>query len=338
MAALLISMLALPALAHLVLRRPAKGKAAGASTAGPKRSRLAAISLPIIVLAVALLLTRSWLPLGPEHHFVVNFLFVVVTIGALLLAFFAFQRVYVPLLRWSLKHKVLALTLPVAVLIGGVASWSTLGREFMPPFDEGSFMYMPTTMPHASFGQALEMLHTMDAAIQEIPEIDRAVGKLGRAESPLDPAPISMFETVVTYKPEFSVDADGNRVRNWRDHIRSPKDIWEEIIKAAQAPGLTSAPMLMPINTRIIMLQSGMRADLELGARPEGIDDGRKERLFSDWMESQLDARGLAKTESKEAVESAPTTEAITPPSPRIRIPLPEPEPFPGNFRVIPRD
>ena len=78
--------------------------------------------------------------------------------------------------------------------------------------------------------------------------------------------------------------------------------------------------------------------DLELGARPEGIDDGRKERLFSDWMESQLDARGLAKTESKEAVESAPTTEAITPPSPRIRIPLPEPEPFPGNFRVIPRD
>jgi Cu(I)/Ag(I) efflux system membrane protein CusA/SilA len=102
----------------------------------------------------------------------------------------------------------------------------------------------------------------MDAAIQEIPEIDRAVGKLGRAESPLDPAPISMFETVVTYKPEFGVDADGNRVRNWRDHIRAPRDIWEEIIKAAGAPGLTSAPMLMPINTRIIMLQSGMRAPM----------------------------------------------------------------------------
>jgi len=261
-AALLVSMLALPALAHLILRRPAKAKAAEAPTAEPKRSRLATMSLPIIVLAVAILLTRSWLPLGPGHHFVTNFLFVAVTIGVLLLAFSAFQHVYVPLLRWSLRHKALAMTLPVAVLIGGVASWSSLGREFMPPFDEGSFLFMPTTMPHASFGQALDMLHTMDAAIQEIPEVERAVGKLGRAESPLDPAPISMFETVVTYKAEFGVDADGNRVRNWRDHIRSPSDIWEEIIKAAGAPGLTSASMLMPINTRIIMLQTGMRAPM----------------------------------------------------------------------------
>ena len=260
LAALLISMLALPALAHLFLRRP-RGSA-DQSVVEPKGSRLAALSLPVIVLAVALLLTRSWLPLGPGHHFIANFLFVVVAIGALLLAFFAFQRVYVPLLRWSLRNKALALALPVAVLVGGVASWSSLGREFMPPFDEGSFLYMPTTMPHASFGQALDMLHTMDAAIQEIPEVDRAVGKLGRAESPLDPAPISMFETVVTYKPEFGVDQDGNRVRNWRDHIRSPGDIWEEIIEAAEAPGLTSAPMLMPINTRIIMLQSGMRAPM----------------------------------------------------------------------------
>ncbi|MBW2160858.1 MAG: efflux RND transporter permease subunit, partial [Deltaproteobacteria bacterium] len=261
-AALLVSMVALPALAHLVLRRPARGRAAGASAAEPKRSRLASASLIVVVVAVALLLTRSWLPLGPGHHFVVNFLFVAVTIGALLLAFFAFQHVYVPVLRWSLKHKALTLALPVAVLVGGVAAWSSLGREFMPPFDEGSFLYMPTTMPHASFGQALDMLHTMDAAIQEIPEVDRTVGKMGRAESPLDPAPISMFETVVTYKPEFGIDADGKRVRNWRDHIRSPDDIWDEIVKAAEAPGLTSAPMLMPINTRIIMLQSGMRAPM----------------------------------------------------------------------------
>ncbi|MBW2551898.1 MAG: efflux RND transporter permease subunit, partial [Deltaproteobacteria bacterium] len=261
-AALLVSMVALPALAHLVLRRPARGRAAGASAAEPKRSRLASASLIVVVVAVALLLTRSWLPLGPGHHFVVNFLFVAVTIGALLLAFFAFQHVYVPVLRWSLKHKALTLALPVAVLVGGVAAWSSLGREFMPPFDEGSFLYMPTTMPHASFGQALDMLHTMDAAIQQIPEVDRTVGKMGRAESPLDPAPISMFETVVTYKPEFGIDADGKRVRNWRDHIRSPDDIWDEIVKAAEAPGLTSAPMLMPINTRIIMLQSGMRAPM----------------------------------------------------------------------------
>jgi Cu(I)/Ag(I) efflux system membrane protein CusA/SilA len=108
-----------------------------------------------------------------------------------------------------------------------------------------------------------------------------------------------MFETVVTYKPEFGVDADGNRIRNWRDHVRSPKDIWEEIIKAAAAPGLTSAPMLMPINTRIIMLQSGMRApmgikvygpDLEtiesFGMKLEGllreVDGVRPETVFAD--------------------------------------------------------
>ncbi len=252
-AALLVSMVILPALAHLILRRGSNAR---------ERSPRSRIWLIGAVLAVTVLLTHDWLPLGPGHHFFTNLIFVVVVIGALLVVFFAFQRVYVPVLQWSLRNKALALTLPLLVLAGGVASWSTLGREFMPPFDEGSFLYMPTTMPHASFGQALDMLHTMDAAIQEIPEVDRAVGKLGRAESPLDPAPISMFETIVTYKPEFGLDEEGNRVRNWRDHIRSPRDIWDEIVSAASAPGLTSAPMLMPINTRIIMLQSGMRAPM----------------------------------------------------------------------------
>ncbi len=251
--ALLVSMIALPALAHLFLRR-------GTSVTRP--SRTTRTWLIVIVLGIALLLTHDWLPLGPGHHFITNFLFVALMIGALLLAFFAFQHVYVPVLRWSLKNKGLSLVLPVLILACGLGAWSSLGREFMPPFDEGSFLYMPTTMPHASLGQALDMLHTMDAAIARIPEVDRAVGKLGRTESPLDPAPVSMFETLVTYKPEFGIDADGKRVRNWRDHIRSPRDIWDEIVKAANAPGLTSAPMLMPINTRIIMLQSGMRAPM----------------------------------------------------------------------------
>jgi Cu(I)/Ag(I) efflux system membrane protein CusA/SilA len=290
LAALLVSMVALPAMAHLLLRR-------GEQPA--ERSRTTRFWLVAVLVLVTALLANDWLPLGPDRHFLVNLSFVVALVGLLLLAFFMFQRVYVPLLRWSLKNKALALALPIGVLAAGVASWSSLGREFMPPFDEGSFLYMPTTMPHASFGQALEMLHTMDAAIEAIPEVDRVVGKLGRAESPLDPAPISMFETLVTYVPEFSVDEDGNRVRNWRDHIRSPKDIWDEIVAAASAPGLTSAPMLMPINTRIIMLQSGMRApmgikvygpDLEtiesFGLKLEsllrGVDGVRSETVFAD--------------------------------------------------------
>ena len=137
----------------------------------------------------------------------------------------------------------------------------------MPPFDEGAFLYMPTTMPHASVGQAQEQLATMDAAIRAIPEVDQVVGKLGRVDSPLDPAPVSMFETVVTYKPEYRVDENGESVRQWRDHIRDAHDIWKEIQKAAKLPGVTDAPELMPIAARIVMLQSGMRAPMGLKIR-----------------------------------------------------------------------
>jgi Cu(I)/Ag(I) efflux system membrane protein CusA/SilA len=291
-AALLISLLVLPVLAHLLLRpgrRP--------STGGKART----VALILVVLLVGSVLTWDWLPLGPAEPFLANLLFVGIAIGGLLLLFLGFERIYEPVLRWSLKNKSAALAVPILVLAGGLASWSSLGREFMPPFDEGSYLYMPTTMPHASIGQALQMLQTMDAAIQSIPEVERAVGKLGRAETPLDPAPISMFETLVTYKPEYGVDDEGRRVRQWRDEIRSPQDIWDEIVRAASAPGLTSAPILMPINTRIIMLQSGMRApmgikvfgpDLEtieqFGLKLESllreVDGVRAETVFADRM------------------------------------------------------
>ena len=121
------------------------------------------------------------------------------------------------------------------------------------------------------------------AAIMGIPEVEEAVGKLGRADSALDPAPVSMFETVVTYKPEFRTRPDGTRERQWRDHIDTTEDIWKEVLAAAKQPGLTSAPKLMPIQTRIVMLQSGMRApmgvklqgpDLEsLGAAGKALED-----------------------------------------------------------------
>lgn len=251
----------------------------------------------IAVTTVTVLLTLDWMPLGLERSQISNFLFVALAIVGLVAIFLGFERVYERALRWSLKNKVKALLLPGFVILFGITAWlgfgevfsflprsvksspagsaishamPGFGREFMPPFDEGSFLYMPTTMPHASIGQALQDLQAMDAAIAAIPEVERAVGKLGRAETPLDPAPVSMFETIVNYKPEYGTDAKGNRIRQWRDHIRSPDDIWEEITKAAQAPGLTSAPMLMPINTRIIMLQSGMRAPM--GIKVKGPD------------------------------------------------------------------
>ena len=200
-----------------------------------------------------------------------------------------FESAYPSLLRAILRHKLLFLVLPAAIFAFGMMAWlgfdrlfgflpqavrttrpvaavahafPGFGREYMPPFDEGSYLYMPTTMSHASIGEVLGMLSDMDAAIAQIPEVDRVVGKLGRADTALDPAPLAMIETVITYKPEFRVAEDGERIRQWRDHIRSPRDIWDAIVSAAERPGLTTAPTLMPINARIVMLQSGMRAPM----------------------------------------------------------------------------
>jgi len=243
----------------------------------------------VAVVAVAVLLASSWSPLGAGQGALLNFVFVALLLVGVMGTFRLFELAYPVLLGVILRRKLLFLVAPLVTVVFGATAWlgfdsvfgwvphsvrttsvvskaahamPGFGREYMPPFDEGSFLYMPTTMPHASVGEALQTLSKMDAAIAAIPEVDRVVGKIGRVDSALDPAPVSMIETVITYKPEFVVDDDGNRTRQWRDHIRSPQDIWNTIVDAAQRPGLTSAPVLMPINARIVMLQSGMRAPM----------------------------------------------------------------------------
>jgi Cu(I)/Ag(I) efflux system membrane protein CusA/SilA len=257
------------------------------STTLNKRMTLAEIIAAVV--AVALLLTEDWLPLGRGKGILVNLLFVGVLIASVMGAFRLFESLYPRLLGGILRRKLLFLLFPAGILLFGTTAWlgfetvfgflpqsvrlsrpvSTVarafpgfGREYMPPFDEGSYLYMPTTMPHASIGEVLGMLSEIDAAIAQIPEVQRVVGKLGRADSALDPAPVSMIETVITYKPEYRMQENGERVRQWRDHIRSPRDIWNEIVRAAERPGVTGAPLLMPINARIVMLQSGMRAPM----------------------------------------------------------------------------
>jgi Cu(I)/Ag(I) efflux system membrane protein CusA/SilA len=274
----------------------------------------------ITVVAVAVALTEFWAPLGPEASLLGNLVFVGGMVGALMLGFSAFGTAYPLLLGWCLRNKGLFLGANLLFVLGGVAAWRGadsmvswvpsqsarnalkttfpgLPDDFMPSFDEGSFLLMPTTTPHASIGQAKEMLQRVDAAIAAIPEVEQVVGKLGRADTPLDPAPISMFETVVNYRSEYrrdargaigryAVDADGAFVRDdagalvpdaagkpyrqWRDHIRTPRDIWDEIAEAAEYPGLTGAPELMPIKTRIVMLQTGMRS--AVGLKIQGPD------------------------------------------------------------------
>ncbi len=289
----------------------------------------------IAILIVGVLLSREWMPLGPEIGTVRNFLFVAGAIGGLLGSLLIFQRMYSSILRWCLLYKAPFLAITCAIIVLGGSAWigfesmfgwapsiaqksglsseeitqgrawkaasakfPGLGKEFMPPLDEGSFLYMPTTMPHASIGEVLEVVSYQDQALASIPEIESVVGKIGRVESPLDPAPISMIETVINYKPEYVSDSDGHRIdfayddetrefardgdgelipdsggrpyRQWRSHIRSPNDLWDEIVTAAKIPGTTSAPKLQPIAARIVMLQSGMRAPM--GVKIKGPD------------------------------------------------------------------
>ncbi len=281
----------------------------------------------VTIIAVTLALTDYWMPLGPGRTLRTNLGFVVFMIAALMGGFSIFQYLYRPLLRWCLSHKLLFLGANVAFVVFGLSAWlgasRTLGwmsdpgerhpaiaelerampgleSDFMPPFDEGSFLFMPTTTPHASIGQALDILQAVDAAIAEIPEVVDVVGKLGRAESPLDPAPIMMFETVINYRPEYKrdehgrigrfrfdpaqrdftrdergeliPDEDGRPFRQWREHILSTDDIWDEIVAAAEHPGLTGAPKLMPIKTRIVMLQSGMRSAVGMKIKGPDLD------------------------------------------------------------------
>jgi Cu(I)/Ag(I) efflux system membrane protein CusA/SilA len=260
------------------------------------RSQLVVNVLAVVIVGV--ILTSHWMPLGAGKGILLNLLFVVLLIGGVLLFFYVFQRFYARILGWCLEHKVIFLSIPGVVVVLGLLIWSGLGKEFMPPLDEGSFLYMPTTMPHASIGEALDVLAKQDMAFGSIPEVESVVGKIGRVESALDPAPISMVETVINYKPEYILDKDGRRVRfrydvksgdflrdengelmpdaggrayrQWRDEIKAPDDIWDEIVKAGRIPGATSAPKLQPIAARIVMLQSGMRAPM--GVKIKGPD------------------------------------------------------------------
>ena len=256
------------------------------------------LAIAIVALFLIWELSTRWEPIGIGEDFN-NFLFVILAIGGLVGFFWLFHLAYARILRWCLAHKTAFLLLPISLVLFGVSAWlgfdrvfgfvptamekigverdsvyrtsfwsdgtknlPGFGKEFMPSLNEGSFLYMPTTPPHASMQQATEVVSLLDQAISAIPEVESSVGKIGRAETALDPAPISMVENIILYKPEYSVDENGDRVRNWRDHIHSPDDIWNEIVASTKLLGVTSAPKLQPIETRLVMLQSGMRAPM----------------------------------------------------------------------------
>ncbi|MFH1941688.1 MAG: efflux RND transporter permease subunit, partial [bacterium] len=280
----------------------------------------------IVIFIVAAVLSSTWAPLGYGRSGVVNCICVAFVLIVVMGMFFLFIRNYPRMFLWDLDHKRKIIIGPILLVVVGTTVWigfgrlfgfmprfikksrpyqtmqhvfPGLGKEFMPPLDEGSYLYMPTTMPHAGMEEASDVLRKIDMALYSVPEVEMVVGKLGRADSPLDPAPISMIETVVNYKPEYIVDKSGKRIkfkvdkdgsfvrddrgelvphkrgkpfRNWRDHIRTADDIWDELVKAAKLPGTTSAPRLQPISARLVMLQSGMRAPMGIKVRGPDLE------------------------------------------------------------------
>ena len=156
-------------------------------------------------------------------------------------------RIYHPLIKLVLKVKVPVILLAVVVLALSYIPWKQIGSEFMPPLNEGDLLYMPTTLPGISVTKAKELLQQTDRIIAEFPEVQQVFGKIGRAETATDPAPLSMIETTITLRPESE----------WRPEMTMDKLV-EELNDAIQFPGLTNA-WTMPIKTRIDMLSTGIK-------------------------------------------------------------------------------
>lgn len=166
---------------------------------------------------------------------------------------------YVPLLKTVMKYYKTTIVIAVIVMVAGFSLLPLLGTTFMPALDEGTFLVMPTMLPSVSLTEALESAKTMDKIIMEIPEVDMSVGKVGRAESAMDPAPISMIETIVTLKPKDQ----------WRPGMTKETIEKEMMTRLANLPGLNLA-FTQPIAGRLSMLTTGVRT--ELGIKLYGED------------------------------------------------------------------
>jgi Cu(I)/Ag(I) efflux system membrane protein CusA/SilA len=291
------------------------------------------INIAITLLVAVWYLTVEWLPLGAGNSNVTNYFFVAILIAIVLGVLLLIVHFYVPILKWALKNKWTFMALPIVTILFGVLAWQGtnrmfgfmpetvqktaiwksldkkfpgIGKEFMPALDEGSFLLMPTSMPHSGIEMNQEYVELLDKRLSTIPEVELAVGKWGRINSALDPAPVQMFENTINYVSEYILDEDGHRMsfkvdkegsfvltdgttynperdgfrkitkeqlipdkngdnlRQWRPEIKTPDDIWDEIVNVTNIPGLTSAPKLQPIQTRLVMLSTGMRAPMGL--------------------------------------------------------------------------
>ncbi|WP_430965874.1 efflux RND transporter permease subunit [Spongiimicrobium sp. 2-473A-2-J] len=304
------------------------------------------VNMLVSVVTIVLLLATYWRPLGFDRSIPINLIFVGGICFILLAVFTLFRKYYTQILQWALQNKLLFLSIPTLLVVFGVMIMRNTGKEFMPALNEGSFLLMPTSLPHAGVAENKRVLQQLDMAVASIPEIETVVGKAGRTESALDPAPLSMYENLIQYKSEYMrneagkrqrfqvdenglfvlkdgglllnpnaqvpnnilesqrenisttfpvsggkliPDANGEYFRNWRPEIQSPNDIWNEIVRVTRLPGVTSAPKLQPIETRLVMLQTGMRAPMGIKVKGQDL--------------AQIEAFGLALEEILKEVD-----------------------------------
>jgi len=179
-------------------------------------------------------------------------------------------RIYDPVVSWTLCRQWWVIGGAIALVIATIPVYFTLGREFMPPLEEGSILYMPSTMPGISIQEAQKTLQVTDRIIKQFPEVDRVLGKAGRADTSTDPAPLSMLETVIILKPKSQWRRSETWYSSWApdwftsiarhitpDHI-SQEELISEMNRALQLPGLANG-WTMPIKGRIEMLSTGIR-------------------------------------------------------------------------------
>ncbi len=170
------------------------------------------------------------------------------------------ERVYEPIIRWCMEWKKTTLGINILALLVSIPLIMNLGREFMPPLDEGSLLFMPVTLPDISNSEAKRLLQVQDKIIKGVPEVDHVLGKAGRANTATDNSPISMIETIILLKPQDE----------WRDGL-TKDDLINELNAKLQIPGVTNG-WTMPISNRINMLSTGIRTDVGVKVYGQNLD------------------------------------------------------------------
>jgi copper/silver efflux system protein len=259
------------------------------------------------------------------------------------------MRIYEPVVRWSLRHGRAVVIVAVLLIAITIPAYLRLGSEFMPPLDEGSLLYMPSTAPGISITEAQKLLQATDRIIKQFPEVDRVLGKAGRADTATDPAPLSMLETVIILKPQdqwrkanrwYSSWAPGwllPAVRHFTPDHLTTSELVAQMNEALHMPGLANA-WTMPVKGRIDMLTTGIRTPVGLkisGSDLKTIEQvglqverqlatvpgtrsvfaertGGGNFLDFDWNREDLARYGLSIEQAQSAVQNAIGGEAVT--------------------------